>query len=316
MPRRVIVDADAGPGTEIWQKFQNSLRDEFCEYLFLTEVHVGIPDVEILDKLLQEDDTLLTGDCVLHMRALARGCRSFTVDERNQELTSNPLPYVDRLTPLPNSVYSTLLPDYRIPVEHPLTRRLKTDFTERQAKGYRTARRRIRSHFGAAVAIAQVSMTIGSLVTSRGLLCGLVMHLAGNSGVKGLRATESYCLVNGPAADPACPVIHALRDQYLLQLDHVRTELFVIPPTSLDLTRRLLASEQVAPEPLHEGLRLLLRQLTNVTVQPCVKGRFHDGMQAKLSQLVRSRTNEIKSLDVDLIAQYLCTEEASDDVPF
>jgi hypothetical protein len=316
MPRRVIVDADAGPGTVIWQEFQDSLPDEPYEYLFLTEAHVAIPDVEILDKLLQKDDILLTGDCVLHMHALARGCHSLTVDERNQALTSNPLPYVDRLKPLPKSVYSTLLPDYRIAVEHPLTQRLKIDFTERQAKGYRTARRRIRSHFGAAEAIAQVSLTVGALATSRGLLCGLAMYLAGNSGVKGLRATESYCLVSGPAVDPACAVIHALREQYLLQLEHVRTELFIIPPASLDLTRRLLVSEQTASESPHEALRLLLRHVSHVTVQPCIKGRFHDGMQAKLTQLARTRSNEIRLLDLNQIAQNICREETSDQAPF
>ena len=87
MPRRVIVDADARPGTEIWQEFQSSLGGEQCEYLFLTETHVGIPDVEILDKLLQQGDTLLAGDCVLHMHALARGHRSLTLDDRDRALT-------------------------------------------------------------------------------------------------------------------------------------------------------------------------------------------------------------------------------------
>jgi hypothetical protein len=190
------------------------------------------------------------------------------------------------------------------------------DFTERQIKGYRTARRRIRSHFGSADAIAQVSMTIGALPTSRGLLCGLVMNLAGNSGVKGLRATESYCLVGGVAADPACPVLHALRDQYLLQLEQVRTELFIIPPTSLDLARRLLASDQAVPEPIHEGLRMLLKHLANVTAQPCAKGRFRDGLQAKLTQLARTGSNEIKLLDINRIAYCLLHEEAPEQTEF
>ena len=41
----------------------------------------------------------------------------------------------------------------------------------------------------------------------------------------------------------AISVIHALRDLYLLHLEQVRTEVFVIPPESLELSHRLLESE-------------------------------------------------------------------------
>src|SRR5690606_4351215 len=152
-----------------------SLDGEDCEFLFISQSHRSIPDVEILDKLLQPDTVLLTADRVLHMRALERGFRSYTLDERRR-LTSGRLAGMRLTKPLPSSVHSALQADYRSPPVHDLTRRLKSSFSERQFKRYRTTRRRIRSHFGSAAAISQVSVTVGSLPMRGGLLCGFVFH--------------------------------------------------------------------------------------------------------------------------------------------
>ena len=142
-------------------------------------------------------------------------------------------------------------------------------------------------------------------MTPGGLLCGFVLHLAGNSGVKGLRASEGYCRASELPPDAAWPILHALRDQYLLQLDQVHTDLFIIPPTSLELMHRLLDSDQPASKPVHEAARRLMRELAKLTLHPCVKGPFHDAMQAKLKQLVRTRSNEVTSLDFGKIARHL-----------
>ncbi|MBM4093751.1 MAG: hypothetical protein FJ276_30740, partial [Planctomycetes bacterium] len=198
MTKRVIVDENAGPGTKLWQQFQQHAGEGEYEYLFLSESHRGIPDVEILDKLLQPGVILLTGDCVLHMWALEAGCRSYTFNEQGQ-LTRGRLPQAQTKKPLPKSVHANLRDDYSQRREHNFMARLTTGFTDRQFKRYRTAQRRIRGHFGSAAAMSQVSVTVGSLPTSRGLLCGYVFHVAGNSGVKGLRASEGYCLSQGPA---------------------------------------------------------------------------------------------------------------------
>jgi hypothetical protein len=180
---------------------------------------------------------------------------------------------------------------------------LTAGFTERQFKRYRTAQRRIRSHFGSAAAISQVSVTVGALPTSRGLLCGCVLHVAGNSGVKGLRASESYGFVQGPARqNAACPILHALRSQYLLQLDRFQTELFVIPTPALELASQLQQSHSRAAEPALEAARQLLQGIPKLRLQGCLKGPFHDAMQAKLQQLARTRNNEVISLDFDAIA--------------
>ena len=311
MPRRVIVDENVGRGSAVWEQFQQAFGGEHCEYVFLAETHRGIPDVEILDKLLRPGVILLTGDCVLHMRALERGCRSYTLNEHGQ-LTRKRLPHVRIAKPIPKSVHSTLQDDYRGRPDHDLARGLKSNLTERQFKRYRTARRRIRSHFGSADAISQVSVTAGSKITSGGMLCGFVVILAGTSGVKGLRATEAYCLSRGFPPDAAWPVLHALRDQHLLQLDQVRTDLFIIPPESLKLARRLLDGDRPASEPVHEAVRRLMLGLPKVTLHPCLKGPFHNAMQAKLEQLIRTRSNEVAPLDFGRIATSLLATRRTD----
>lgn len=304
MPRRVIVDESAGPGSEVWRQFHQCLDGEECDYLFISESHRSIPDVEILDKVLQPDAVLLTADCVLHMRALERGFRSCTLDECGR-LTQERLGHVRLKKPLPGSVHSTLQADYLSKPLHDFGRRLKQGFTERQFKRYRTARRRIRSHFGSAAAISQVSVTVGALPTREGLLCGFAFHVAGNSGVKGLRASEGYCRADKHTADAAWPVLHALRDQYLLMLDQFRTDLFIIPPATLELTRRLLEDDQSAATPAHDAAIRLLRQLPKLTLHPCIKGPFHDAMQAKLQRLAHTRSNEVTLLDFEEIVRNL-----------
>jgi hypothetical protein len=307
---RVIVDENAGPGTDLWELFQHGRGQEEYEFVFLAKAHPGMPDIEILDKLLGPDTILLTRDCVLHMRALQRGCRSYTLNEQGH-LTQKRLPGVAITQPLPQSVHSTIQSDYRHRPGHDLTRRLGVLLSERQCKRYRTARRRIRSHFGSAAAICQLSATVGSMGIPRGLLCGFIFHVAGSSGIKGLRGSEGYCLAKGSQSDtslPVLPVLHALRDQYLLQLDQISTQLFIIPPTSLDLTRQLLDRDQPALQLQCEAARRLLREIPKLTLNACVKGPFHDAMQSKLNHLTQTRSNEVTTVDFEEVARYLLAE--------
>jgi hypothetical protein len=84
MDYRVIVDENAGPGSTLWQQFLAALNVPLADCLFLKDVHPGIPDVEILDKLLTAGIVLVTADRVLHMQAIEKGNRSYTLNERGQ----------------------------------------------------------------------------------------------------------------------------------------------------------------------------------------------------------------------------------------
>ncbi|MDA1014652.1 MAG: hypothetical protein O3A00_09405, partial [Planctomycetota bacterium] len=97
---RVIVDENSGTATKLWAEFQRELGDRYSDFLWLSESHPGIPDVEILDKLLGPETVLLTGDCVLHQRAIEAGFRSYTLNEQGQ-LTRHRLPNVNIRKTLP-----------------------------------------------------------------------------------------------------------------------------------------------------------------------------------------------------------------------
>jgi hypothetical protein len=96
--------------------------------------------------------------------------------------------------------------------------------------------------------------------------------------------------------------LHALRSQYLLQLDRFQTELFVIPTPALELASQLQQSHSRAAEPALEAARQLLQGIPKLRLQGCLKGPFHDAMQAKLRQLAHTRNNEVIPLDFDAIA--------------
>ena len=51
-PLKVVVDECVGSKSRLFQQFRAWLEDRPVEFLYLAERHPGIPDVEILDKLL------------------------------------------------------------------------------------------------------------------------------------------------------------------------------------------------------------------------------------------------------------------------
>src|SRR5438067_8558051 len=74
---RVVVDECVGQESKLLDQLRRRLRQGPVELLFLATEHPGIPDIEILDKVLNDRSVLLTQDCVLHNLAIGRGFRSF-----------------------------------------------------------------------------------------------------------------------------------------------------------------------------------------------------------------------------------------------
>jgi hypothetical protein len=51
---RVVVDEGVGRDSELLAQFRDRLGDRQVVFVFLASEHLGIPDIEILDKLLDE----------------------------------------------------------------------------------------------------------------------------------------------------------------------------------------------------------------------------------------------------------------------
>lgn len=317
-PVRVVVDEGLGTGDAIWAQTKRYFAADAVSYCFLAQDHPGIPDVEILDKLLTKHTILITHDCVLHNRACRLGYTSLTLSKRGK-ITHSPLPGVKLSSKQPPSVMKALQQDY-IYTPPVLAHKLHRGLSAGELKNYRRRRRRIRSYFGSAQNILGVSVTIGSLMGRKGFIYGYVLNLFG-AGVKGLRASEGYCIAKREGAAPSLCIMHALAALYHLQLDNVPTEAFIIPKDALRLTQAL--SVAMAPPQRSEQencLSQLLAGIHQITLQPCLKGRFHDAMTSKLHQLDTSQTNELKSLDIEALCRHvrepLPDPEADDSVPF
>jgi len=301
----LIVDEGVSSNSPIWKEFQKAHKGQEWHFTHLREAHPGIPDVEILDKLLVDSNTaLLTSVRVLHMQALARGYRSFTLTEIGY-LTHEALPGVHLPARPPQSVLQRLEPAYMHRSVTTIPSLLKRSLTERQLKRYRTARRRIRSYFGSAAAISKVSITIGMNPAASQGLCGFFMHIEGTSGVKGLHATEGY--FHGPKGDlyGAASVVYALHELYLLQLEGKSTNLFIMEPAAYELSTKLVTISSKPGMNLHGVLQILLQNVTRVNLQLCRKGRCHDRMICKFDSLIQSVSNEVVVVNFDKIIENL-----------
>jgi hypothetical protein len=74
---RVVVEECIGQTSPLPGQLRSRLGDQPIKFVFLAIEHPGIPDIEILDKLLDARSALLTQDRVLHNLAIGRGFRSF-----------------------------------------------------------------------------------------------------------------------------------------------------------------------------------------------------------------------------------------------
>jgi len=302
-PVRVIVDNAINDESSLWQAFQKWLGNRPAEYVFLEKAHKGIPDVEILDKLLTKSDILLTVDRVLHNRACAQGAASFTLNAQGQ-LQRKPLQEVDvPKGKTASSVIKELKDDYTTTPSE-LTLKLTNGMPEKDLKAFRTRRRRIRSYFGSAASLSNVAITIGATIVKNKALCGYVIKIAGHSGVKGLRVSEGYCAMSAQVYHPAYSVIHALCASFYLHLDPAPTDLFIIPEESLHLCQTLIgAAPKSVSQPSHRALLEMLRGIPQLKLFPCVKGYFFENMKQKLQQLSNFRSNEITAIDFDAIVK-------------
>ena len=74
---RVVVDECVGQESPLVGQLRERLGEQTVKFVFLATEHPGIPDIEILDKLLDVRSALLTQDRVLHNLVIGRGFQSF-----------------------------------------------------------------------------------------------------------------------------------------------------------------------------------------------------------------------------------------------
>jgi hypothetical protein len=182
---RVVVDEGVGRDSELMVQFRDRLGGRQVVFVFLASEHPGIPDIEILDKLLDGRSVLLTQDRVLHNLAIGRGFQSMTKTP-DSGLTDRRLANVavsDRHLPVASGALRDSYKNQADPEARAITGCVSSFLSAHQLKGFRTKRRRIRAHFGSSDNILTTALTIGQRRTARGIVGGYML--------KWMRATAS-----------------------------------------------------------------------------------------------------------------------------
>ena len=157
---RVVVDECIGQTPALPGQLRSRLGEQPIKFVFLATEHPGIPDIEILDKLLDAGTALLTQDRVLHNLAIRRGFRSF-VHTSESGLTDRRLAHVsavDKYLPVSSGAPRSSYARQSDPEAQAITECLVGFLSEHQLKQFRTKRRRIRAHFGASDNIATAAL--------------------------------------------------------------------------------------------------------------------------------------------------------------
>ena len=310
---RVVVDEGVGPNSELIAQFRAHLGERQVGFVFLAREHPGIPDIEILDKLLDRRSVLVTQDRVLHNLAIGRGFRSI-IKISGSGLTDHRLANVaalDRHLPV---AHATLCDSYTYQAEpdaQAITGCVSGFLSAHQLKQFRTKRRRIRAHFGSSDNILAVALTIGQRRTTQGIIGGYMLKVDARHGVKSLfPASESYFLDRN-CKEPLHATCWALAHLFQLQLQGYPLTLYHLESTALARCAILIADPDAPGSDVERMAARLLAAVFQPNATGCTKGRFFDRVNDKLNQLGRFVTNELVPFDVQAMAEALSSTTRS-----
>jgi hypothetical protein len=305
---RIVIDECFGPDSPLLAQLTGRLRGHPVELVFLAARHPGIPDVEILDKLLDGRTALLTRDRALHNLTIDRGFRSF-VQSPDGSLTSRKLHEIATRDKSPPAARGGLRDSYvheRTRDAQVIAGSLAGFLSEHQLKQFRTKRRRIRAHFGSADNIAANALTIGQRRTPRGIVGGYVLKVDARHGGKSLSpASEGYFLDPSGGSEPLQAPVWALAHVLMLQLEQRPLTLFLCDSDVAKTCAALIAGRNTGRNSVERMAIRLLATAKQPQAQACVKGRFFDRLQAKLDELTAHHSNELVPIDLQAMADAL-----------
>jgi hypothetical protein len=304
---RVVVDEGVGRDSELVALFRDRLGGRQVVFVFLASEHPGIPDIEILDKLLDGRSVLLTQDRVLHNLAIGRGFRSM-IKTSESGLTDRRLPHVaapDRHLPVARGTLRDSYAHRADPEAQAITGCVSGFLSARQLKQFRTKRRRIRAHFGSSNNILAAALTIGQRRTPQGIIGGYMLKVDARHGVKSLfPASESY-FMDRDCNEPLQATCWALMHLFRLQLQNCPLTLYHLESDALARCAILIADRGAAVSVVERMAARLLAAVFQLNVAKCTKGRFFDRVSDKLTQLGTFATNELVPFDVQALAEAL-----------
>jgi hypothetical protein len=304
---RVVVDEGVGPDSELVAQARDRLGERQVAFVFLARAHPGIPDIEILDKLLDARSVLLTQDRVLHNLAIGRGFRSI-INTPESGLTDRRLAHVaapDKHFPIARGPLRDNYTQRADPEAQAITGYVSGLLSTHQQKQFRTKRRRIRAHFGSAENILAAALTIGQRRTAQGIIGGYMLKVDARHGVKTLfPASESYFL-DRDCNEPLHATCWALAHLFQLQLQDYPLTLYHMEGAALARCAALIADRGAAVSSVERMAARLLAAVFRPNAMNCTKGRFFDRVSDKLAQLGKFASNELVPFDLQAMAEAL-----------
>ena len=307
---RVIVDECVGQDSLLVAQLRQRFGGGSVKFVFLASEHPGIPDIEILDKLLDVRSALLTQDRVLHNLAIGRGFQSF-VHTPESGLTDRRLVHVavpDKRLPVASGALRDSYQHQSSPEAQAIRECLYGFLSAHQLRQFRTKRRRIRAHFGSPDNIVAIALTIGQRRTTQGMVGGYVLKVDARHGIKSLfPASESYFL-DREGNEPLQATCWALVHLFQLQLQSYPLTLYHIDDAALARCIALIGDRDAATTVVERMAARLLAAVSRPSAAECTKGRFFDRASEKLSQLARFDSNELVSVDLKSMAAALSSD--------
>lgn len=291
-PAKTVV-VDEGVSDDNVLRFSNFAAGrglKLADYLYIRQLHAGMPDGHILRHLLNSTTILITTDRPLHNTALSKGFESYYLGEK--KITGAALRGISLKKEVVNKrIDQSLLASY-LPAKTDLRPLLLPESPQRLKKLH-TKRRRIRGYFDGLHHMDQVAVTVSWQAHGKRILVGIRIQVSSNAGLKALDASESY---TAESLSPDCCGIGALSYALVLVIQLMLNSVATI--VYFD-SARIDKAAHSAVNPDNQRCQDFFKQLSESFAQlefvPVSKGRHVEMLRNKLMQLLACRdTNEIQ----------------------
>jgi hypothetical protein len=306
--KRIVLDECLQLTPDVAEEFERRVGHRAAEIVVLADKYASLPDMIILERLMDARSMLMTKDRPLHNLAIDRGFVSLL---RTPEAgwTHNRVGPMTGKASFPSFAPSRPEDNLLPPVSSEaaaIVEVLNGFRSEKASKQLRTKRRRIRSHFGTPANIGNVALTVAQRRTERGIVGGYKLKVDSRYGTKGMfPASEGYFLDSAGSDHPLMATSWALGQLYGLRLHDRALTVYHLDVAAGERCTALTAHPSQAVDAIEQMTVRLLSEIPRVTFLPCKKGQFFEQMTGKLAEIAQWRGNELVTVDLRAVATAL-----------
>lgn len=292
MQYQLVVDESvSSKAVDAFDAFAKKRELAYSDILHIRLAHKGIPDIKIINHLLNESTLFLTADRVAHNLALKKKLKSFYFCEG--KISDALLPNITTKN-ISEVVHEDKLFDDSF-LSNSATRNLVLPTGEKVLKSLTTKRRRIRNHFGGFDQLGEVAVTV-SWEKFMGLrdrcLFGYQIKVISKNNMPAIMASENYFVDVAPDhLQNHTAMCYALIMVLRLSLQLLPVKVYFDVRQE---SNKIFAGYAHLPGEYQEFFELLKKEFTNVQFMGVDKGFSLLQARKKLLQLKNTpSTNEL-----------------------